>query len=213
MGVSRRTVVTGLAGIIAVPGAALAESLAPTPQETLGPYFPVRTPAQHNFDLTRLPNRTGRAAGQIIELNGRVLRVDGSPISKARIEIWQANAVGRYTNPIDRNPAPLDPNFKGVAVLHSAADGAYRIRTIKPGPYPDPAGGTRAPHIHFQVAAADYLLATQMYFPAEALNDKDILMSTMSGRHRDPKNVICKQVEASEPDVLRFEWDIVLLQA
>jgi protocatechuate 3,4-dioxygenase beta subunit len=212
MGISRRTVVTGLAGIIAVPGVAAAESLAPTPQETLGPYFPVRTPAEHNYDLTRLPGRTAQAAGQIIELTGRVLGVDGSPILKAKIEIWQANAAGRYTNPIDRNAAPLDPNFKGVAVLHSAADGAYRIRTVKPGPYPDPAGGTRAPHIHFEVAAGDYLLATQMYFPGEALNDKDILMSTMSGRHRDPKRVICSQVEASEPGVLRFEWNIVLLQ-
>ena len=54
---------------------------------------------------------------------------------------------------------------KGVAVLHSAADGAYRIRTVKPGPYPDPFGGLRAPHIHFKVTAGDYLLATQMYFP------------------------------------------------
>lgn len=213
MGVSRRTVVTGLAGIIAVPGGTAADSLAPTPQETLGPYFPMRTPAQHNFDLTRLPGRTARAAGQIIELKGRVLSIDGSPIPKAKIEIWQANAAGRYTNPIDRNPAALDPNFKGVAVLHSAADGAYRVRTVKPGPYPDPAGGTRAPHIHFEVAAEDYLLATQMYFPGEVLNDNDILLSTMSGRHRDPKSVICKQVDVSEPEVLRFEWNIVLLQA
>ena len=212
MGVSRRTVVTGLAGIIAVPGVAAAESLAPTPQETLGPYFPVRTPAQHNFDLTRLAGRTARAAGQIVELSGRVLRVDGSTIPKAKIEVWQANAAGRYTNPVDRNPAPLDPNFKGVAVLYSAADGAYRIRTVKPGPYPDPFGGLRAPHIHFKVTAGDYLLATQMYFPGEALNETDLLMSTMSGRHRDPKNVTSHQVEASEPGVLRFEWNIVLLQ-
>jgi protocatechuate 3,4-dioxygenase beta subunit len=213
MGVSRRAVVTGLAGIIAVPGAAAAESLGPTPQETLGPYFPIRTPAERNYDLTRLPGRTGQAAGQIIELTGRVLRVDGSPIPKAKIEIWQANAAGRYTNPIDRNPAPLDPNFKGVAVLHSAADGTYRIRTVKPGPYPDPAGGMRAPHIHFEVGAGDYLLATQMYFPGEELNEKDILISTMAGRHRDPKRVICRQVAAPEPGASHFEWDIVLLQA
>jgi protocatechuate 3,4-dioxygenase beta subunit len=196
-----------------VPGAAVAESLAPTPQETLGPYFPVRTPAEHNYDLTRLPGRTARAAGQIIELTGRILRVDGSPIPKAKIEIWQANAAGRYTNPVDRNPAPLDPNFKGVAVLHSAADGAYRFRTVKPGPYPNPAGGMRTPHIHFEVTAGDYLLATQMYFPGEALNEKDMLMSTMSGRLHDPKQVICNQAEAAEPGVLRFEWNIVLLQA
>jgi protocatechuate 3,4-dioxygenase, beta subunit len=198
---------------IAVPGAVVAESLRPTPQETLGPFFPVRTPAEHSFDLTRVAGRTEQAAGQVMELSGRVLRVDGSPVPGARIEVWQANAAGRYRNPIDRNPAPLDPNFKGVALLRATTDGAYRIRTIKPGAYPDPAGGMRTPHIHFEVTAGDYLLATQMYFPGEKLNDKDILISTMSGRHRDPAQVICKEADASEPGVLHFEWNIVLLQA
>jgi protocatechuate 3,4-dioxygenase beta subunit len=173
----------------------------------------VRAPAQHSSDLTRVPGRAEHAAGQVIELSGRVLRVDGFPIPKARIEIWQANAAGRYTNPVDHNPAPIDPNFTGVALLRAAADGAYRIRTIKPGPYPDPAGGMRAPHIHFEVAAGDYLLATQMYFPGEPLNDKDMLLATMNGRHRDPEHVICKAVKAREPGVLHFEWNIVLLQA
>ena len=127
VGVSRRAVVPGLAGIIAVPGVAAAESLAPTPQETLGPCFPVRTPAQHNFDLTRLPGRTARAAGQIIELSGRVLRVDGSTIPKAKIEVWQANAAGRYTNPVDRNPAPLDSKRRCRA--------AFRRRRCLPNPH------------------------------------------------------------------------------
>ena len=212
MGVSRRTVVTGLAGIIAVPGIAAAASLEPTPQETLGPYFPLRIPVQHSSDLTHLAGRTARAAGQIIDISGRVLHLDGSAVSRAKIEIWQANAAGRYTNPIDRNPAPLDPNFNGVAVLHCAADGAYRIRTVKPGHYPDPVGGLRAPHIHFEVSAGDYRLATQMYFPGEALNETDILRSTMSGRHRDPQSVTSHQSEALESGVLRFEWNIVLLQ-
>ena len=98
-----------------------------------------------------MPGGKGRALGQIIDLSGRVLRTDGSPVSGARLEIWQANAAGRYTNPIDKNPAPVDPNFEGVALLKSAADGSYRILTVKPGAYPDPAGGMRAPHIHFDV--------------------------------------------------------------
>lgn len=213
MQLSRRTVVKSLAGAMAVPAAASAGALAPTPQETLGPFFPVRTPAEHGFDLTHVSGRQGRAKGQIIELAGRVLRTDGSHVAKARIEIWQANAAGRYINPVDKNSAPLDPNFKGVALLRARADGAYRIRTIKPGPYPDPAGGMRTPHIHFDVTAGDYRLVTQMYFPGEPLNEKDLLISTMQGRARNPALATCKAAESSESGVMAYQWDIVLLQA
>lgn len=213
MPLSRRTVIKSLAGAMAVPAAASAGALAPTPQETLGPYFPVRTPAEHGFDLTRVSGRRGRAKGQVIELSGHVLRTDGSPVAKAMIEIWQANAAGRYINPVDKNPAPLDPNFKGVALLRARADGAYRIRTVKPGPYPDPAGGMRTPHIHFEITAGDYRLVTQMYFPGEPLNEKDLLISTMPGRARNPALATCRAVESSESGVMTYQWDIVLLQA
>jgi protocatechuate 3,4-dioxygenase beta subunit len=213
MPLSRRTVVKCLAGAMTVPAAVAAESLAPTPQETLGPFFPVRTPADHDFDLTRVAGRHARPKGQIIELSGHVLRTDGSRLPKAVIEIWQANAAGRYINPVDKNPAPIDPNFKGLALLRANADGAYRIRTIKPGPYPDPVGGMRTPHIHFDVTAGDYRLVTQMYFPGEPLNEKDILISTMQGRARNPELATCRAVESSEAGVLAFHWDIVLLQA
>jgi protocatechuate 3,4-dioxygenase beta subunit len=202
-----------LAGAVAVPGGAAAGTLPPTPQETLGPFFPVRTPAARGFDLTRVGGRNGRPNGQMIEVSGRILRTDGSPVAKAMIEIWQANAAGRYINPVDKNPAPLDPNFRGVALLRSRADGAYRIRTIKPGPYPDPAGGMRTPHIHFDVTAGDYRLVTQMYFPGEPLNEKDMLISTMQGRARNPALATCKAIESSESGVMAFQWDIVMLQA
>lgn len=213
MSISRRTLVKCLAGAVAVPAAAVADTLAPTPQETLGPFFPVRTPAEHGFDLTRVGGRHARPKGQVIELSGHILRTDGSRVAKAMIEIWQANAAGRYINPVDRNPAPLDPNFKGVALLRAGADGAYRIRSIKPGPYPDPAGGMRAPHIHFDVTAGDYRLVTQMYFPGEPLNEKDLLISTMPGRARNPALATCKSVESAESGIMAYQWDIVLLQA
>jgi protocatechuate 3,4-dioxygenase beta subunit len=189
------------------------KTLPPTPQETLGPFFPVRTPAERSSYLTRVGGRQGQPKGQMIEVSGRILRTDGSPVAKAMIEIWQANAAGRYINPVDKNPAPLDPNFLGVALLRSRADGTYRIRTIKPGPYPDPAGGMRTPHIHFDVTAGDYRLVTQMYFPGEPLNDKDMLISTMQGRARNPALATCKAVESSESGVMAFQWDIVMLQA
>ena len=212
MPISRRTALQGLAGVLAVPIAA-ADQLRPTPQETFGPYYPVRVPVTHDFDLTHVPHRAGRAAGQIIELSGRVLGVDGAPIPGATIELWQANAAGRYSNPVDKNPAPLDPNFVGVALLASSADGLYRVRTIKPGPYPDSTGGMRAPHIHFDLTAGDYRLATQMYFPGEPLNDTDFLRSTMPARHRDPGLVTCKRVQSRDSDAQVFEWDIVLLRS
>lgn len=213
MTLSRRVVVSGLgAAVLAGPAAALAERLRPTPQETLGPFFPVGTPPAQDFDLTRVAGRPGPAAGQIIELTGRVRRIDGTPVPGATLEVWQANAAGRYDHPLDKNPAPLDPNFRGVALIRTMADGRYRIRTVKPGAYPDPAVGMRTPHIHFDVTADDYRLVTQLYFPGEPLNDRDILMSTMAGRNRDPALAICKAVESREPGVLAFEWDIVLLQ-
>jgi protocatechuate 3,4-dioxygenase beta subunit len=214
MSISRRRLVIGMgAAAIAVRATEAAELLPPTPQETFGPYFPVRTPRYHDFDLTRIPGRAGRALGQVIEVSGRVVRVDGSPVKGAALEIWQANAAGRYANPIDKNPAPLDPNFAGVALLRTTAQGGYRILTVKPGAYPDPTGGMRTPHIHFDVTSEDYRLVAQMYFPGEALNDKDILMSTMPARHRNPALTICKAVESQQAGILKFEWDIVLLQA
>jgi protocatechuate 3,4-dioxygenase beta subunit len=214
MTISRRNLVIGVgAAAIGVRATDAAELLPPTPQETFGPYFPVHRPRYHDFDLTRIPGHRGRALGQIIELSGRVLNVDGSPVKGAALEIWQANAAGRYANPIDKNPAPLDPNFLGVALLRTTAQGRYSILTVKPGGYPDPAGGMRTPHIHFDVTSDDYRLVTQMYFQGETLNDKDILMSTMPARHRDPALTICKSVESHEAGVFKFEWDIVLLHA
>jgi protocatechuate 3,4-dioxygenase beta subunit len=214
MSISRRNLVIGIgAGAIAARSVGAAELLRPTPQETFGPYFPVHTPRYHGFDLTRIPRNPGRALGQVIELSGRVLNVDGSPVKGAALEIWQANAAGRYANPIDKNPAPLDPNFQGVALLHTTAQGRYRILTVKPGAYPDPSGGMRTPHIHFDVTSDDYRLVAQMYFPGEALNEKDILMSTMPARHRDPALTICKAVNSQAAGILKFEWDIVLMHA
>jgi protocatechuate 3,4-dioxygenase beta subunit len=211
MTISRRSFV-GAVGIGAFASQrARAQQLRPTPQETYGPYYPVQMPAENDADLTRLAGRTGVAKGQVITLSGRLLRVDGSPVSDAKIEIWQANAAGRYAHPVDTNPAPLDPDFQGVAVLKSNASGEYRIRSVKPGPYPTPAGSMRAPHIHFDVTSSSYKLVTQMYFPDEPLNEKDILISTMSGRERDPATAICRRVTPTESGVLAFAFDVVLL--
>ena len=81
-----------------------------TPEQILGPFYPMK-PLDHNADLTRVPGRAWPATGQVLNVMGRVLNLKGEPVSNANIEIWQANARGRYTHPSDTNPAPLDPNF------------------------------------------------------------------------------------------------------
>jgi len=205
-----------MAGALAAPMAPKAvqaqAKLKPTGQETLGPFYPVRAPKFHDTDLTHYPgHKSGRALGQVIQLTGRVLDTSGRPLPQAALTVWQANAAGRYTNPVDSNPAPLDPNFLGVVSFGVDSSGNYRLRTVKPGAYPEPSGTLRTPHIHFDVVNADYRLVTQMYFPGEALNGKDLLLSTLAARHRDPASSICKPVATSEPGVLAFTFDIVLL--
>ena len=209
----RDAVVGGLVGTLASQSTmAWAQALlAPTGQETFGPFYPVRGPRGHELDLTHFPGRSGHALGQVMVLSGRVTDRTGKPLPGARITLWQANAAGRYTNPVDTNPAPIDPNFLGVVDFESGPDGTYKIRTIKPGPYPEPSGTIRTPHIHFDVMHEDYRLVTQMYFPGEPLNATDILLSTLAARRRNPANAICKPVASGEPGVLGFEFDIVLL--
>jgi len=204
-----------MAGALIAPVAAQTATaqakLKPTGQETLGPFFPVRAPRSHDTDLTHYPGKSGHALGQVIQITGRVFDTSGRPLPQAALTVWQANAAGRYTNPVDNNPAPLDPNFLGVVSFGVAADGSYRLRTVKPGAYPEPSGTLRTPHVHFDVVNVDYRLVTQMYFPGEALNGKDILLSTLAARRRDPSLSICKPATTSEPSVLAFTFDIVLL--
>ncbi len=214
MKISRRDAVVGAFAASVVANAVSAQTpgkLEPTGQETLGPFYPVRAPVSHDMDLTHYPGRQGRALGQVVQITGRVLDTQGRPLPQAQLKIWQANAAGRYTNPVDKNSAPLDPNFLGVASFGVDADGSYRLRTVKPGAYPEPSGTTRTPHVHFDVINADYRLVAQMYFPGEALNRNDLLLSTLSARHRDPTAAICKPAATSEPGVIAFTWDIVLL--
>jgi protocatechuate 3,4-dioxygenase beta subunit len=123
-----------------------------TPGQVLGPFYPVTKPIDQDADLVMVQGKPGRAQGQVIHVTGRVVTAEGKPAQGARLEIWQANTHGRYAHPSDPNPAPLDPNFEGFAVLVTDAEGRYRFRTIKPGPYPTESDDRwRPPHIHYEV--------------------------------------------------------------
>ena len=212
MKLARRHLMAGMGlSVISLPKIALAAALRPTPPEELGPFYPFDRPADQDFDLTRISHNRGRAIGTVMELTGRVLHTDGSPVARALIDVWQANAAGRYSTKLDKNPAPLDPNFQGSAKIRTGRDGSYRILTVKPGAYPAPMGGMRTQHIHFDVQSADCRMATQMFFPDEPYNSTDMLRSTMGGRGRDPARVTCQSRGVRADGVLSFEWDIVLL--
>src|SRR5258708_21136946 len=112
MTISRRNLISGMSAVgCGVRSNAAADLLRPTPQETFGPFFPVHTPQYHDFDMTRIPGRTGRASGQVIDLSGRVLRTDGSIVKGARMEIWQGNPAGPHPQPQDQKPAPPRAQF------------------------------------------------------------------------------------------------------
>jgi protocatechuate 3,4-dioxygenase, beta subunit len=122
--------------VVLSPKRAAAEAALPrTPDQILGPFYPL-SELPKTSDLTRVSGRSGRAEGQVLNVMGRVLNVAGEPVRNAKVEVWQANAHGRYTHPSASNPAPLDSNFEGSAILTTDAEGRYRFKTIKPAAYP-----------------------------------------------------------------------------
>lgn len=142
-------------------------------------------------------------------VSGRVITTGGEPVAGARIEIWQANAAGRYAHPDDTNPAPLDPNFQGYTVLISGADGSYRFQTIKPGAYPAGPNTIRPSHIHFDLSGTHDRLVTQMYFDGDPYNEKDRFLQSVNR----PEALIVKLRPApgsSEADPVLAVFDIVI---
>ena len=205
---SRRTALAYLGASALAAACASAHEDVATPAETEGPFFPVDTSVESDVDMTRLAGRAQRAAGQVIEMRGRLLNTDGRPVSDTRIELWQANTVGRYAHPEDSgNSAPLDPNFQGYALLESGPDGVFSVTTIMPGAYMVANVGPRTPHLHWKIDAGGRQLTTQSYFPGEPMNDQDFLIRAMG----DPaRQLIARVAAATEPDARGFEWEIVI---
>lgn len=203
----RRRVLSGAVGMAA---AAVSAPLlgAPTPSQTEGPFYPIVDQADKDADMTRIAGHADSAAGEVVVVEGRVLDHQGAPVEGAVVDIWQANANGRYAHEADPNPAPLDPHFQGWARLVTDAEGRYRVRTIKPGPYKVADEWSRPPHIHFKVARRGFReLTTQMYFAGDPLNDLDRLLLSVPEDQRGSL-VVDFQPRAGDAPHGRFDLTI-----
>jgi len=193
------------AGLLLTSRALAFSDKVPTAESPMGPFYPVGHLADADVDLTWVKGRNARAAGQVIEISGRVYDVKGNPLPGARLELWQANAAGRYDHPSDPATAALDPNFQGYASLRSDAKGEWRIVTIKPGGYDSPIGH-RTPHIHFDLRGQKSRNIAQLYFPEEAAgNAADTLYKDLGA---DAVTSVAVR-DANDPN--KYRWDIVLL--
>jgi protocatechuate 3,4-dioxygenase beta subunit len=178
-----------------------------------GPAFGLGALAEGENDLTR--QHAGEPLGERIVVTGRVLDADGRPIRDTLIEVWQANAAGRYRHDRDRHPAPLDPNFTGAGRCLTDADGRYRFVTVKPGAYPwrNHSNAWRPAHIHFSVFGRAFTdrLVTQMYFTGDPLFDFDPIFQSIRDPAARARLISAFDWETTTPEwALGFRFDIVL---
>jgi protocatechuate 3,4-dioxygenase beta subunit len=181
--------------------------------ETTGPSFSaLRFPPSE--DLTF--NTTGKPAiGERIIVAGTITDEDGHPVPNTMVEIWQANATGRYDHPGDQHDAPLDPNFHGAGRVFTDAEGRYRFLTIRPGAYPwgNHRNAWRPNHIHFSYFGPAFAtrLVTQMYFPGDPLLLLDPIFNGIPDAAARERLVAQFDIGLTEPDyALGYRFDVVL---
>jgi protocatechuate 3,4-dioxygenase, beta subunit len=184
-----------------------------TLSELTGPAYPYGRIGELDQDLTR--QHPGEPLGERIVVEGRVLDDDLRPIPDTLVEIWQANAAGRYAHRVDTHDAPLDPNFSGAGRTVTDSGGRYRFVTIMPGHYPwrNHPNAWRPAHIHFSIFGQSFLtrLITQMYFPGDPLQPLDPVLNAIPDAAARQRLVSTFDIGLTEPDwALGFRWDIVL---
>lgn len=178
-----------------------------------GPAFgriPVRP---EDADLTR--QHKGEPIGERIIVSGRVLDSDGEPVPETLVEVWQANAAGRYADPVDDHQAPLDPNFTGAGRCRTDSGGRYRFVTIKPGAYPwqNHENAWRPAHVHFSLFGPQLCsrLVTQMYFPGDPLMRFDPILNSIADPRGRKLLVASFDLAATAPEwALAYQWNIVI---
>ena len=190
--------------------------LVPSPESAHDPASPVYGDGaigELDNDLTR--QHGGEPLGERIIVTGRLLEEDGRPVPNALVEIWQANAAGRYRHERDQHPAPLDPSFSGAGRTVTDGDGRYEFVTVKPGAYPwkNHPNAWRPAHIHISLfgRAFSQRLVTQMYFPGDPLFAFDPIFQSVRDERARERLVAQLELELTEPDwALGYRFDIVL---
>jgi len=181
--------------------------------ERMGPVFGQEFVRERDNDLTA--QHAGDPIGERIVVHGRVLDEDGRPVRGALVEVWQANASGRYQHKVDTHDAPLDPNFTGAGRTLTDERGHYWFKTVKPGAYPwgNHYNAWRPAHIHFSLFGAGILsrLVTQMYFPGDPLQPLDPIFNCIPDAAARQRLVSRLDMDRSEPNyLLAYSWDVVL---
>ncbi|HYR80605.1 MAG TPA: protocatechuate 3,4-dioxygenase subunit beta, partial [Candidatus Dormibacteraeota bacterium] len=184
-----------------------------TLSEITGPRFSAANFGPGDGDLTHFAG--GEALGERIVVTGRVLDEDGRAIPESLIEIWQANAAGRYAHDRDQHEAPLDPHFSGIGRVMTDGDGAYRFMTVKPGAYPwrNHYNAWRPQHIHFSLFGPSFAtrLITQMYFPGDPLLALDPIFNSVPDPAARQRLVASFDIEVTIPEhALGYRFDFVL---
>lgn len=181
--------------------------------ELTSPVFGHEEVGELDYDLTR--RHAGEPIGERIIVAGRVLDSGGRPVPGTLVELWQANAAGRYAHPVDQHPAPLDPNFTGAGRCLTDSLGNYRFVTIKPGAYPwrNHPNAWRPAHLHFSVFGRAFTqrLVTQMYFPGDPLFPFDPIFQSIPDEAARQRLISTFELELTEPEwALGYRFDIVL---
>jgi len=190
--------------------------LAPLPPgatELSGPVLGEDRVGACDHDLTRQGD--GEPLGERIVVHGRVLDGDGRPLPHTLVEVWQANAGGRYAHEHDRHPAPLDPNFWGAGRCLTDEDGGFRFVTVKPGAYPwgNHENAWRPAHVHFSLFGRAFTqrLVTQMYFPGDPLFGQDPIFNAVRDPAARERMVARFDLAATVPEwALAYRFDVVL---
>ncbi|MGH7985184.1 MAG: protocatechuate 3,4-dioxygenase subunit beta [Candidatus Binataceae bacterium] len=184
-----------------------------TLSEITGPHPGAQLIGPEDADMSRYSG--GEAIGERIIVTGRVLDEDGRPLPDILLELWQANAAGRYAHAVDQHDAPLDPHFSGVGRVRANQAGVYRFLTIRPGAYPwrNHANAWRPRHIHFSLFGPGFAtrLITQMYFPGDPLLALDPILNSVPDTAARARLVSEFDIELAQPEfALGYRFDLVL---
>ena len=177
-------------------------SLQATTWQTVGPYFEIGLKWLYVNNLA-----AEGVSGEKVEISGRVVDGDGQPIPDAMLEVWQANAHGRYAHPEDEQDKTIEPNFQGFGRIPTDENGKFYFTTIKPGRVPGPDGKLQAPHIVVSVFMRGLLrrLITRIYFPNDPANQEDFALNLVEASRR--ATLIARKTAAGESDL---EWNAIM---